>query len=709
MPAIITFAVIALIQIGILVSAVLPADSQPDTLGGPPGVFIPTGSGPQYAIGGMGDGCAEWSSDVLTSSGSACGSGSGGGLATTSIDTESELEGILTDVGDVYTDNDGTLYASSSVAYYVANALQLGQLSDVSTTSLAVFDLLYWTGSQWARTATSSWDTDTTYSAGGTLLNLAGTTFSLNEGTLTDGKICTYESGVGIECDYTDVAGSGDGLSTSTNMVDAYVVYGTGPSTVGAESAFTYDDATNLLTVSNASTTYVSATRFYGALTGTASLASALAANGANCAVGQAPLGVDASGAVESCFDVWTESENTSAGYISDITGEAFVDLSDTPANYTGAAGKWLAVNAAGNAVEFVATSSLALTESQIVDLSHYTDADVSTYLTGGTGITESSGTLSFDCSEVEGVGINCATEAITLDATGNWTGELDGYDGSEFAVLAENETVTGQYTFSAGTTTVARLDVTTAFDFLGEYITNAVSWVRAKIDDYLSGGEGIGYSSGAITFDCSEVTDAAGADAIGCSGENIVADAFLEDIADLTDPGADRILFWDDGSPNELAWLTVGTGLTLTGTTLTASGGGGGGDPGWATTTDGSTQILYPLSYTDDVIFGSNATATAGFWFDYSATTTSVGNGGAGDSLIEFAIDSVSKWFIGADDDDGDSFKVATSSALTSGVVLEINQSTGAATSTGPTHVFTNGTNGLRITPGATTTLTFF
>ena len=55
-----------------------------------------------------------------------------------------------------------------------------------------------------------------------------------------------------------------------------------------------------------------------GALTGNASTATALAANGANCSAGSAPRGVDASGAVENCFDVWTEAENTSAAYISD-------------------------------------------------------------------------------------------------------------------------------------------------------------------------------------------------------------------------------------------------------------------------------------------------------------------------------------------------------------------------------------------------------
>lgn len=58
---------------------------------------------------------------------------------------------------------------------------------------------------------------------------------------------------------------------------------------------------------------------------------------------------------------------------------------------------------------------------------------------------------------------------------------------------------------------------------------------------------------------------------------------ALIEDVAGLVDPGADRILFWDD-SAGELTWLTAGTNLTITGTTITASGGGGGGGGGSAT-----------------------------------------------------------------------------------------------------------------------------
>lgn len=43
------------------------------------------------------------------------------------------------------------------------------------------------------------------------------------------------------------------------------------------------------------------------------------------------------------------------------------------------------------------------------------------------------------------------------------------------------------------------------------------------------------------------------------------------------TDPGADRIVFWDD-SASDWAYLTIGSGLQIVGTTLSATGGGGGG-----------------------------------------------------------------------------------------------------------------------------------
>lgn len=41
-----------------------------------------------------------------------------------------------------------------------------------------------------------------------------------------------------------------------------------------------------------------------------------------------------------------------------------------------------------------------------------------------------------------------------------------------------------------------------------------------------------------------------------------------------LVDPNADRIVFWDD-SAGTLTFLTPGTNLSISGTTLNATGGG--------------------------------------------------------------------------------------------------------------------------------------
>ena len=56
-----------------------------------PSLWFPNASDlPEYVIGGVSDGCAEWSSNVLTTTGSACGSG-GGAAATWEIDANGLL------------------------------------------------------------------------------------------------------------------------------------------------------------------------------------------------------------------------------------------------------------------------------------------------------------------------------------------------------------------------------------------------------------------------------------------------------------------------------------------------------------------------------------------------------------------------------------------------------------------------------------------
>lgn len=60
---------------------------------------------------------------------------------------------------------------------------------------------------------------------------------------------------------------------------------------------------------------------------------------------------------------------------------------------------------------------------------------------------------------------------------------------------------------------------------------------------------------------------------------------------ASLTDPGADRIPFWDD-SGTTVTWLTLGTGLSITGTTINASAVLGDADYGDIVVSSSGTAI---------------------------------------------------------------------------------------------------------------------
>lgn len=77
----------------------------------------------------------------------------------------------------------------------------------------------------------------------------------------------------------------------------------------------------------------------------------------------------------------------------------------------------------------------------------------------------------------------------------------------------------------------------------------------------------------------------------IGGLDELTDAEALLvQNLYALGDPGADRILFWDE-SANSYQYLQLGTNLSITGTTLNASGGSGSGD------------VVGPVSSTNDNI----------------------------------------------------------------------------------------------------------
>ncbi|PPD48379.1 MAG: hypothetical protein CTY14_02130 [Methylotenera sp.] len=94
--------------------------------------------------------------------------------------------------------------------------------------------------------------------------------------------------------------------------------------------------------------------------------------------------------------------------------------------------------------------------------------------------------------------------------------------------------------------------------------------------------------------------------------------DANLTVIADLADPNADRILFWDD-SAGAYAYLTVGTGLNISGTTIESSGANFASAAEIKTGTEAAKSIA-----------PNNLLAAQGFTAYYQSSNQTITSGGA-------------------------------------------------------------------------------
>jgi len=293
------------------------------------------------------------------------------------------------------------------------------------------------------KTAADNWDcaadANTTYSASGTLLDLTGATFSVNEGTLTDTKYCIYTAGTGIVCDSTpagtgDIIDVGPGCNTGACWTDGVVTTGTDllvwegttadanefsiivPADPGADIAITMPTSTGtlVLTSGNVATatalasnpTDCAANQFANTIAASGDLtcaaiadadvpdnitvdlaatATALAANGANCAAGEIALGVDASGAVEGCFEP-VEADISDLNHLAtDITAN-IVDFNDIKYNNTLAGNPALAVDecfwiATAGGGGFICEGSTADTAEQIYQFPDVNGADTTNFI----------------------------------------------------------------------------------------------------------------------------------------------------------------------------------------------------------------------------------------------------------------------------------------------------------------------------------------
>lgn len=103
------------------------------------------------------------------------------------------------------------------------------------------------------------------------------------------------------------------GAGTGVENAYASMTDGTNTSTASGSDTFAFDSANLFLTweVGDGSPDTATATIDTTQDWPNATTADALAANGANCSAGSAPLGVDEAGAVEGCFDVEEETHAT--------------------------------------------------------------------------------------------------------------------------------------------------------------------------------------------------------------------------------------------------------------------------------------------------------------------------------------------------------------------------------------------------------------
>jgi hypothetical protein len=207
------------------------------------------------------------------------------------------------------------------------------------------------------------------------------------------------------------------GVATSTTIGFLNGLLTTASSTLNASTTIT-----GVLTASGG---------IYGSLTGLASLATALAANGTNCSAGNAPLGVDASGNSEGCFSVSTFGypfPSNATSTLLTFTGGMLVN------NATSTITNLVAVNSTSTNAT---TTSFSI--SGVLDIDQMTSALL---LTGATGIV------------AEYAGTSCTNQFVrSLSALGVATcATVGSADVSLADLTATNSTLTFSGTYNGST-----------------------------------------------------------------------------------------------------------------------------------------------------------------------------------------------------------------------------------------------------------------
>lgn len=213
---------------------------------------------------------------------------------------------------------------------------------------------------------------------------------------------------------------------------------------------------TSGMVFNSASSTFVGQLRaghFFGNITGQSSTSLALAANGSNCSAGNFPLGVDASGAVESCTDAWTEAENTAAAYAAQATT---LTIAGTAQQITSSAG---AQSLAANRTWTLSLPSYVLFPGDI----RATNSTTTNATTTSLAVTNLNSASCDVKASTAGV-LSCGTDAGGLSDYDAWTHPAAGISATTSQIIISASSTIGDGTYgltnNGNATTTGRLYV---------------------------------------------------------------------------------------------------------------------------------------------------------------------------------------------------------------------------------------------------------
>ena len=206
------------------------------------------------------------------------------------------------------------------------------------------------------------------------------------------------------------------------------------------------------------------------------------------------------------------------------------------------------------------------------------------TSVTGGDGLTATPGIGSVDLDVGAGPGITVNADNVAVNVA---------YVRSQFSAGGDLSYSNGTFSFTERTNSEVRglisatgnINYNSTTGVISESLTttditegNNLYFTNARARSALSGGTGITYNSstGAISLTdtgfISGVSASTGLTGGGTAG-NVTLSLSHLGIEDLADPNDDRILFWDDNT-SATGWLDPGTGLTITGASMTVNMG---------------------------------------------------------------------------------------------------------------------------------------